>query len=157
MISVVRKGDTSRPGQGVKLYAYDGLKARRDHRGPRRRDRHRWPAWTRSASATPSPPSRRRRRYKRIEVDEPTIVDDLSSGSTDGPFAGREGKKYVTSRNLRERPVPRGLQERGHPRGGDRDARRPQGRRPRRELQLAVIVEDDAPEGYELTVSNPER
>ncbi len=89
---------------------------------------------------------------ERIAVDEPTVV--MICQVSDGPFAGKSGGVYLTSRHLRARlykesyanPSIR-VQDTGVP-----DQFRLFGRG---ELQLAVLIEGMRREGFELCVRNP--
>jgi hypothetical protein len=55
----------------------------------------------RSPSATPSPTRATRTALPRIVVEEPTIK--MRFGVNTSPFAGKDGGKYLTSRQIRER------------------------------------------------------
>ena len=88
-----------------------------------------------------------------IHVDEPTV--SMVFQVNDGPFAGRSGGKYLTSRHLRERLQKEAL--------GNVSIRIKDGDTPdqfrvmgRGELQLAVLIESLRRELYEFCVRKPE-
>jgi GTP-binding protein len=88
-----------------------------------------------------------------IVVDEPTV--SMVFQVNDGPFAGRSGGKYLTSRHLRERLQKEAL--------GNVSIRIKDGDTPdqfrvmgRGELQLAVLIESLRRELYEFCVRKPE-
>lgn len=88
-----------------------------------------------------------------IQVDEPTVA--MVFQVNDGPFAGRSGGKYVTSRHLRDRLLKESY--------ANVSIRVEQGDTPdqfrvlgRGELQLAVLIENMRREFYEMCVRNPE-
>ena len=88
-----------------------------------------------------------------IHVDEPTV--SMVFQVNDGPFAGRSGGKYLTSRHLRERLQKEAL--------GNVSIRISDGDTPdqfrvmgRGELQLAVLIESLRRELYEFCVRKPE-
>ncbi len=88
-----------------------------------------------------------------IHVDEPTV--SMVFQVNDGPFAGRSGGKYLTSRHLRERLQKEAL--------GNVSIRINDGDTPdqfrvmgRGELQLAVLIESLRRELYEFCVRKPE-
>ncbi len=88
-----------------------------------------------------------------ITVDEPTVA--MVFQVSDGPFAGKSGGKYVTSRHLRERLYKEAY---ANPAIRVQDGDAPDQFRVlgRGELQLAVVIESMRREGFELCVRNPE-
>ena len=93
------------------------------------------------------------RALTRIRVDEPTV--GMVFQVNDGPFAGRSGGRFVTSREIRDRlrreafaNVSIRIED-----TGEAEQMRVLGRG---ELQLSVLIESMRREGYELCVRNPE-
>ena len=89
----------------------------------------------------------------RIAVDEPTV--SMVFQVSDGPFAGRSGGVYLTSRHIRERLYKESY--------ANPSIRVTDGDTPdqfcvfgRGELQLAVLIEGMRREGFELCVRNPQ-
>jgi GTP-binding protein len=89
----------------------------------------------------------------RISVDEPTV--SMVFQVSDGPFAGRSGGTYLTSRHIRERVYKESY---ANPSIRVEDGASPDQFRVfgRGELQLAVLIEGMRREGFELCVRNPQ-
>jgi len=88
-----------------------------------------------------------------LTVDEPTVA--MVFQVNDGPFAGRSGGKYVTSRHVRERlerEAYANVSVRIEP-GDSADKTRVLGRG---ELQLSILIETMRREGFEFCVRNPQ-
>jgi GTP-binding protein len=90
---------------------------------------------------------------KTIKIDEPTISMDFSSNT--GPFAGKDGGRFLTSRHLCDR-----LQHEAMINVGikveeleGRESIKVSGRG---ELHLSILIETMRREGYELEVSRPQ-
>lgn len=90
---------------------------------------------------------------ERIKVDEPTVA--MVFQVNDGPYSGRSGAKYLTSRQIRERLLREAYANPSlRVEAGDTPEQfRVLGRG---ELQLAVLIENLRREGYELCVRNPQ-
>jgi GTP-binding protein len=88
-----------------------------------------------------------------IKVDEPTVA--MVFQVNDGPFAGKSGGKYVTSRHLRDRLYKESY---ANPSIRVQDGESPEQIRVlgRGELSLAVLIESMRRELFELCVRNPE-
>ena len=86
-----------------------------------------------------------------VHIDEPTVSMDFIVNTS--PFAGREGK-YVTSRNLRDRPfkeVETNVSMRVEPTSST-DAFKVSGRG---ELHLSILIETMRRQDFEFAVSRP--
>jgi len=89
----------------------------------------------------------------RIEVDEPTL--SMTFTINDGPLAGREGGKYLTSRHLRER-LMRELECNVALRVEETEVKDRFKVSGRGVLHLSILIETMRREGYELCVGKPE-
>jgi GTP-binding protein len=93
------------------------------------------------------------RSLPRIRVDAPTVA--MTFQVNDGPFSGRSGGKYVTSRHLHDRLFREAYANVSIrvELGQTTDVFRVMGRG---ELQLAVLIEAMRRDGYEFCVRNPQ-
>ncbi len=89
----------------------------------------------------------------RIEVEEPTIK--MRFGVNTSPFAGRDGGKFLTSRQIRER-LMREARKNPAIRVEDTETADQFLVYGRGELALAILVETMRRDGYELSLGNPE-
>ena len=136
----------------TKLFAFEGLKRDRDHRGRRRR--HRLPGRhrrhhdrrnDRRTSSTASP-------CRAIAVDEPTV--SMIFGVNTSPMAGRDGQ-FVTSRQIKDR-LDRELLGNVSIKVEPTDTPEQMKVLGRGELQLSILIEMMRREGFELQVSRPD-
>jgi len=90
---------------------------------------------------------------KTIKIDEPTISMNFSHNT--GPFAGRDGGRFLTSRHLRDRLLHEAMMNVGIKveELEGRDSFKVSGRG---ELHLAILIETMRREGYEMEVSRPQ-
>ena len=90
---------------------------------------------------------------KTIKIDEPTISMNFSHNT--GPFAGKDGGRFLTSRHLRDRLHHEAMMNVGIrvEELESRDSFKVSGRG---ELHLSILIETMRREGYELEVSRPQ-
>ena len=90
---------------------------------------------------------------KTIKIDEPTISMNFSHNT--GPFAGKDGGRFLTSRHLRDRLLHEAMMNVGIKveELEGRDSFKVSGRG---ELHLSILIETMRREGYELEVSRPQ-
>ncbi|PID55888.1 translational GTPase TypA [candidate division KSB3 bacterium] len=90
---------------------------------------------------------------KTIKIDEPTISMNFSHNT--GPFAGKDGGRFLTSRHLRDRLRHEAMVNVGI-RIEELEGRESFKVSGRGELHLSVLIETMRREGYELEVSRPQ-
>lgn len=90
---------------------------------------------------------------KTIKIDEPTISMNFSHNT--GPFAGKDGGRFLTSRHLRDRLQHEAMMNVGIKIDEleSRDSFKVSGRG---ELHLSILIETMRREGYEIEVSRPQ-
>ena len=90
---------------------------------------------------------------KTIKIDEPTISMNFSHNT--GPFAGKDGGRFLTSRHLRDRLQHEAMMNVGI-RIEELEGRESFKVSGRGELHLSILIETMRREGYELEVSRPQ-
>jgi GTP-binding protein len=90
---------------------------------------------------------------KTIKIDEPTISMNFSHNT--GPFAGKDGGRFLTSRHLRDRLLHETMMNVGI-KVEELDGRESFKVSGRGELHLSILIETMRREGYELEVSRPQ-
>ncbi len=90
---------------------------------------------------------------KTIKIDEPTISMNFSHNT--GPFAGKDGGRFLTSRHLHDRLMHEAMMNVGIriEELENRDSFKVSGRG---ELHLSILIETMRREGYEIEVSRPQ-